>query len=142
MQARRITENEALRNLAEAQKKLQSEIQVKKDFQDQLEQSLLDRERLGTTPTPASGFQFLQNFIIGTKQRIIRADQAILRANRGVDKAMRMYLHAKKLTRMIENLKDKAFSEFKLQLKKAEQKEQDELTVMRSRLRSDEEGIL
>ncbi len=134
LQARRLSEAEASRGLAEAQKKLQIEIEIKRALQSQLDQSLNERSDMGRFPTPASGFQFVQNYIIGTKQRIMKSDQAIFRANRGVEKAMRLYLQAKRLTRMIETLKDRALADFKFGLKKAEQKEQDELTIMRNHL--------
>ena len=129
-----MSEDAALRGLADAQKKLQIAIEFKKSLQIQLEQTLQEREQLGVTPTPAAGFQFIQTFIVGVKQRIVNADQSILKANRGVDKAMRVYLNAKRQTRMIEILKEKQFAEFKVYVKKAEQKEQSELTIMRAHL--------
>jgi flagellar FliJ protein len=134
LQSRRLNENEALRELAEAQKKLQSEFESKRQLQLLLDQAFHDRDGLGKTVAPASGFQLIQSFIVGTKQKILKSDQAIFRANRGVEKAMRSYLQAKRLTRMIETLRERAFSEFKLQVKKFEQKEQDELTIMRNHL--------
>lgn len=140
LRARVIGENEALKNLAEAQKKLQSELENKKTLQLQLDQALDEREGLGEVPVPATGFQILHNHIIGTKQRILRSDQAIVRANRNVQKAMRSYLHAKRLTRMMEIMRERAFSEFRLLRKKEEQKVQDDLTIMRSRMSASEEG--
>ncbi len=142
LQARRIKEDEALRNLAEAQKKLQLELEGKRSLQNQLEDSLSQRDFLGNISTPAAAFQCIQNFIMGTKQRIVRADQSVFRANRAVDKAMAIYLQARKMTRMIETLKERALEEFKAERKKHEQKQQDELSIMRKRLTSEEEGDL
>ena len=101
----------------------------------QLRASLERREQLGQQPVSISSFQSEQAFITGTKQWIIRADQAILRASRGVEKALRTYLIAKRQTRMIEILYDKEYVDYRKQLAKKEQKDLDDLMIMRARLK-------
>jgi flagellar FliJ protein len=134
LKARKSNELDALRQLAEAQKKFQAETENKKMILAQLDQSLDERGRLGQVPTAGSSFHVTQTFILGTQQKVIRADQAIVRATRGVEKALRFYLNARKLSRMIETLRDTAYQEYRKLLNKQEQKDQDDLSIMRRHL--------
>ena len=54
---------------------------------------------------------------------------AIFRASKNVEKALRAFLFARRQTRMIESLREKAFAEFKRDLAKKEQKQLDDLTI-------------
>ena len=73
---------------------------------------------------------------------MIRQDQAIVRASRSVEKALRAYLTARRQTRMIETLREKDYQEFKKMVAKKEQKELDELSAMRLMLiRQGEEEV-
>lgn len=137
LQVRQRREDEALRYLASKQKIYQDEINKKAALLESLKMSLQRREALGAKPVGISEFHAEQDFIGGSKQRMVQADQAIFRANRIMDKAFQAYLVAKKQRKMIETLREKAEIEFKKERNKREEKEMNDLTVMRTRLRED-----
>jgi len=138
---RQTREEEVLRALGAAQRAYQEELAEKQQILSELDQSLKRREKLGSETVTINSFQIEQNFITGTKQRIIRQDQAIVRASRTVEKALRAYLFARRQTRMIEILREKDFAEFKKAVAKKEQKELDELSVMRTSLNRQNEEV-
>src|SRR5206468_2689205 len=121
--------------LGAAQQVYQRELGHKQQLLSELDSALRRRESLGIEPVGPTAFQLEESFIGGTKSRITRADQAILRASRGVEKALRAYLHARRQTRMIEVLREKAYADYRKARSKWEQKQQDDLAVMRARLR-------
>jgi len=138
LSVRKSRENDALSALGAAQRAYQLELARKQELMGALRGALDRREDLGRkNATPALSFQLEQAYINGTKQRIVRADQAIVRASRGVEKALRSYLHARRQTRMIELLEERAFAEFKKQRANKERKELDELTILRARFTAD-----
>ncbi len=130
---RRIKEQEALRMLAQAQSKYQETLDHKASLLKDLERSLLRRENLGCkTGSAALDFQMENSFILGTKQRVVQADQAILRVRKFVEKALREVLVARRALKTIETLREKAYAEFKQEMKKREQKALEEIYVSRS----------
>ena len=129
---RRVKEQEALRVLAFAQSKYQETLNHKVSLLNELERSLLRRENLATKTSVAFDFQMENAFILGTKQRIVQADQAILRARKQVEKALRELLAARRALKTIETLREKAYAEFKQEMKKREQKAMEEIYVARS----------
>lgn len=131
-----MAEDAALRALGEAQRVFQSAVARKQAFSRELENALIRRERLGEQPIGAQAFLLENDFISGTKQRIIQSEQAIFRASKGVEKALRNYLHARRQTRAIEVLREKHFAEFKKELAKQEQKRVEDLYVMRAMQRT------
>jgi flagellar export protein FliJ len=137
---RKTREEEALRRLGEAQAAYQAELREKARISGELDQSLLRRERLGNEPTAIMAFRLEQDFITGTKQRLIRQEQAIIRASRSVEKALRAYLITRRQTQMMERLYEQHFEEFKKERARKEQREMDDLTVMRARM-IEEEGV-
>jgi flagellar export protein FliJ len=140
LEVRKKSEQNALVALGAAQRSYQEAIAHKNSLVAELQRSLVRRERLGQEVTPALSFRIEQDYINGTKTRIIRADQGIVRASRGVEKALRTYLHTRKQSRMIEVLEENDRREFRRAVARKEQKQMDELTVMRSRLRDQEES--
>lgn len=132
---RKTREQEALRLLAQSQRIYQHELAKKAKLNFELSDALVRREGLGIEAIGIDAFQLEQNFIVGTKQRIIQQTQAVVRASRGVEKCLRAYLVAKRQTRTIEILREKQYKEFKKALAKREQKELDDLSVMRARLK-------
>jgi flagellar export protein FliJ len=138
LQVRKNREKEALAALGAAQRVYQQAQGRKFALQERLKQSLVDRERLSDALVSPISFQVENDFISGTKQRIIQADQAIVRASRGVEKALRAYLAARRQSRMIEVIEEKDFADFKRDAARKEQKSMDELVVMRARLREEE----
>ena len=134
LRLRKNRENDALRALAVAQRAYQADLERKAALVSELKAALLRRENLGTEAIGIDAFQIEENFIVGTKQRIIRQDQALVRASRAVEKNLRAYLHARRQTHTIELLREKQYLAFKKAVAKKEQKDLDELTVMRARL--------
>jgi len=130
---RRIREQDALRALADAQTKYKMALDHKYSLQVELEKSLVRREVLPEQNTSSSFDYQLENaYITGTKQRIIQADQFILRMKKGVEKALRAMLSARRDLRAIELLREKAFQEFKKELQKKEQKQLEEFYTLRT----------
>lgn len=137
LDVRKQREQDALTALGSAQRAYQQAVARKHELQQLLQASLARRESLGGEATPVLAFQLEQSFINGTKQRIIQSDQAIVRASRVVEKSLRAYLAARKQTRMIETLEEKDRREFKLEQAKKEQKQMDEMVILRARLREE-----
>lgn len=107
-------------------------------LEEELQNALIRRQALGAeSAAPASAFRIENDYIVGTRQRIVQAEQGILRARRGVEKALRSYLAAKRQTRTIEILKEKASAEFRKEQGRREQRELDDLSVMRARFREE-----
>ncbi len=134
---RKTLEEGTLRKLGEAQNAFQLQIARKKELENVLNSALDRRQNLGIDPIGVFAFQLEQNFIVGTKQRIIQSEAAIVRANRGVEKALRSYLMAKRETRKLELLYEKQFTLYKKERSRREQLDQDDLSVMRNRLKEE-----
>jgi flagellar export protein FliJ len=136
LKQRKIREEEALRALGQAQRAYQAELDNKKRLLSDLDLALKRREALGEYPVSPIAFQLEDEFITGSKHWIRRADQAIFRATKNVEKALRGYLHARKQSRMIEILREKAYEQYRRDRSKDEQKRLDDITIMRERLES------
>ena len=132
---RRSREDEALRLLSTSQSAFRTAQEHKLSLLRNLDESFARRESLADQPIGVLSFQLENDFISGTKQRVIQSDQAILRAKRGVERALRVYLTARRQTKMMEMLREKAFTEYKTDRNKLEQKQLDDLSVMRARFR-------
>lgn len=130
---RKVREEEALRALGGAQRDYQLALSEKASIARELESSLVRREGLGAEPTPALAFQLEQEFILGTRQRLTRQEQAIHRASRLVEKALRAYLASRRQSRVMEMLYERHHEQWKREYRKKLQRELDELTVMRAR---------
>lgn len=131
---RRAKEQEALRGLATAQSKYQDALKHKQDLMEETEEALKRREGLAGKSQPVLAYQLENEFINGNKMRILQADQAIFRARKFVEKALKEVILAKRAVKAIEKLREKAFAEFKVAMRKKEQKELEELYVSRQRL--------
>lgn len=136
LRQRKVREEESLRALGRAQRAYQAELANKARLLAELENSLQRRENLGQVPISPLAFQLEDEFISGSKHWIRRADQVILRASKAVEKALRAYLTARRQTTMIERLREKAYEEYRRERAKYEQKQQDDLAVMRNRFAS------
>lgn len=137
LKIRKVQENDALTILASSQRAYQAELEKKKQLQVQLGQALIRRETLGTQPVGIAAFRSEQEFINGTKQRIIQSDQAIFRASKLVEKNLRNYLFARRKTRVMEVLYEKSFSEYRRERAKEEQRNNDDMILMRLRLKEE-----
>jgi flagellar export protein FliJ len=129
---RKNMEELILRELAAAQLVYRNEVDAKINLEKQLEDSLQRREKLGQQPTGIEPFHIEQNFIMGTKQRIVMAKQSILRASKRVEKVMKRYLEARKKTQQMEKLKERYFDQFKADRRDYENKQLDDLMIMRN----------
>jgi len=130
---RRTREDEAMRALGETQRKLRAEIESRQRLERLRSESLVRRENLGVSaPMNAIVFQLETEFIDGQKQRIGQADQAIFRARKAVERAMRNYLLARRATRVIELIREKDLIAFKRYESKREARILDDLYVMRA----------
>lgn len=134
---RKTKEQECLRSLAQAQSLYQEELNNKARCLSLLKEALERRESLGSEPVGIASFQVEQSYIIGMKQKIQRVDQALVRASREVQKALRAYLVARKENKAMQTLHDQAKDEYKKLRAKYEAKQQDELTIMRTRLKEE-----
>jgi flagellar FliJ protein len=138
---RKIREDEALRAFGAAQQILGGAISRKEQLQTELADAMLRRERLGVSVSvPASLFALETDYIMGHRQRLVQQEQAITRARRGVEKALRAYLLARRQTRIIERLRERDHEEFRREMSKREQKVLDDQTSMRFGLSSRMEG--
>lgn len=139
LKQRKLREEDALRALGAAQRAYQHELNERARLVFELNLALKRREDLGSPDrTERLGiieFQLEDEFISGTKHRITRADHAIARASRAVEKALRIYLNARKQLRAMEVLREKAYAEYRRERAKYEQRLQDDITMMRGRLR-------
>ena len=137
LKVRKMKEDETLRTLSSAQGVYQEELNKKKYLLSELQKSLGRREALGAEPVDIVLFHSEQDYIDGTKSRIIAAEQALYRANKMVERAMRDYFIARKKRKMIEVLYDKSLQLFRKEEARREQREMDDLTVMRFHLKED-----
>ncbi len=129
----KIREEESLRALAYSQNIYQNEISKKQSILAELQNALNRRESLGRIPTKSTSFIVEQSYIIGLKQKVIQADHAILKASRAVEKMLRSYYAARAQSRRIDTLQEKAYLDYKKEVSKQEQKEIDEMILMRFR---------
>lgn len=130
---RKLRQDEALRALGGAQREYQRALSDRGLLAKELDRALTRCEGLGAEPTPALAFQLEQEFIVGIRQRLVRQGQAIHRAGRSVEQALRAYLVARRRTRVMEMLYEKHHEGWKREARKKAQRELDDLTVMRPR---------
>jgi flagellar export protein FliJ len=137
LKVRKKKEEEALMDLVSSRQAYQNEIDRRDSLIVALKESLKRREKLGKDPTFISEFKMEQDYITGTKQRIIQVEQSISRAKRTMEKFIGVYLQSKKQYKIIETLRDKAFHEYKIAYEKHLQKESDDFMIMRERLKEE-----
>jgi flagellar export protein FliJ len=128
---RRAKEQETLRALAHAQAKYRDTLLAKQALMEETNVALARRDSLAATSQTIVAYQLETEFIVGNKQRMIQSDQAIFRARKFVEKALRETLIAKRALRAIEMLREKAYAEFKIEVRKKEQKELEDLYTSR-----------
>jgi flagellar export protein FliJ len=134
LQVRKIREREFLRQLSRTQRAHQGELTKKSQLVVQLEKALERREKLGTVNEDVASFYLEDSFVIGTKQRIIQTDRMIQRSAKAVERALQTYLLAKGQSKIIEKLLEKSKEEYRKAFRKKEEKDLDELVIMRNRL--------
>lgn len=135
---RKRGEEEALRVLGDARRRLQEVIEQGEALKKALDASLERRELLGKNPVSAAEFAIEEGFISGTKLRIANLTHAFAKAQRGVEKATRFYLHARRQLHVITTLREREHEAFRKDQLKREQKAIDEMVVMRAAARASE----
>ena len=134
LEVRKNKEREALRGFSDKQFKYKIELDKKEILRSQLQISLGRREDLSNQTVAIEQYLTEQDFIMGTKHRLVQADQAISRAKRDLEKFQQVYLFCRKQTRMIEVLFEQAQAQFKKNALKRENRELDDFMIMRARL--------
>lgn len=127
-------EQKMLEELSISQGKYQEKIANKKALLAKKQDSFLKKNELVSRDANINDIRLQEEYIVGIKQHIIRADQEIIRARRFLEQAMRKYIHARRERMMIDRLKEKALAEFKIEQNRLEQKQLDDLITMRARL--------
>ncbi|MCM2277237.1 MAG: flagellar export protein FliJ [Oligoflexia bacterium] len=134
LKQRKTREEDCLRALGAAQRAYQEQLNRRARLLEDLAVAHRRRESLGREPVGAVAFKLEDDFIVGTQQRIVQQEQAIFRASKAVAKALRGYLDARKASRMLELLREKEYAEYRKARAKWEQKQLDDLVVMRAHL--------
>jgi flagellar FliJ protein len=127
-------EEKMLKELSLCQATYQEKIAIKKDLLAKKQGAFVNKNELISRDAKINDIKLLEDYITGLKQQIIRADQAIIRARRFLDQAMRNYILARRERMMIDRLKEKALEEFKREEARLSQKRLDDLITMRMRL--------
>jgi flagellar FliJ protein len=127
-------EQKMLEALSASQRTYLEKIQDKKDLIAKKQAAFVEKNEMASRDSTINEICLIEEYIVGLKHQIIRADQAIIRARRFLDQAMRQYIQARKERMMIDRLKEKALEEFKVVQAKVEQKQLDDLITMRARL--------
>ena len=127
-------EQKMLEILSESQREYLSRIQDKRDLLSKKQNAFEKKNELVSRDASINEIRLSEDFITGLNARILKADQAIVRARRFLDQAMRNYINARKERMMIDRLKERAHEEFKLEQNRLEQRKLDDLITMRARL--------
>lgn len=127
-------EQKMLEELSLTQRAYQEKIAQKKLLLDKKQNMFVQKNELMSRDASINDIRLLEDYIVGLKQQIIRADQAIIRSRRFLEQAMRHYVQARRERMMIDRLKEKAMEEFKLEQARLDQKRLDDLITMRARL--------
>jgi flagellar protein FliJ len=127
-------EQKMLEELAVAQRNYLEKINEKKTLLGKKQDSFIQKNELVSKDASINEIRLIEEYIVGLKANIIRADQAIIRSRRFLEQAMRHYLVARKEKMMVDKLKESALEAFKLEQSRLEQKQLDDLMTMRARL--------
>jgi flagellar export protein FliJ len=138
---RKKNEEDAMRVLSDARRRLSDLVARGEEQQQALQSALNRREKLGLSPTAPAEYHTEEDFIVGTKFRIAQIAQQILKAQKGVEKATRFFIHARRQLHVITTLREREHEAFRKEQQRREQKSIDEMVVMRSnRERMEEAG--
>jgi flagellar export protein FliJ len=134
---KKTKELEALRTLGNARRIYEIEVNKKLKLLEEIKIFQEDDKIDSATRISISNLKLEESYIFGCKQRLIQLDQSLFRANRGVQKALQVYFKAHKENLSMEVLREKCYQEYRSELIKREQKQADDLGVMRSRLKEE-----
>lgn len=123
---------EAMRILAETQRNLMNEVERRNTLQNELKNAAARREMLAEKITTIQEYKIEDLLIQGNRRRIEFAERAIIRAKKWMNQAMSQYLAARQRKTIIDKLKEKAKEQYKIESRKQEQKQLDDIYVMRA----------
>ena len=127
-------EQKMLEEMSASQRVYQEKIAAKKALLEKKQKSFVNKNEMISRDANINEVRLIEDYITGLNQSLIRADQAIIRARRFLEQAMRHYVLARRERMMIDRLKEKALEEFKIEQSRLEQKQLDDLITMRARL--------
>jgi flagellar export protein FliJ len=132
----KIRKEEAeVRRLGKAQAQLESEKLKKMAQFSTIDQAYERREVLSDQQIDIEQWKLENQYISGTKYLMVQTDQAIGRAERVLKKTTESFLNARKEKMIIGNLKERSFLKHKNEERKKEQKEIDDIVLMRERIK-------
>lgn len=129
---RKRNEEDAMRVLADARRRLSELVTQGEKLTTALDAAAARKEDLGRNTVNSAQFAIEEDFIAGTKLRIAQLAPAVSRAKNGVEKATRFFLHARRQLHVITRLRERDLEAFNREQSKREQKEIDEMVVMRA----------
>ncbi|MFZ9595698.1 MAG: flagellar export protein FliJ [Bdellovibrionia bacterium] len=132
LKVRKTREREFLRHLARTQRVHQECIQKKQDLINELNQAWKRRETFAQTSETITRFHLEESYIQGAKRRIVQSEAAIQRAAKAVQKALQVYLLAKRESKAIELLLEQAKAEHQKAVLKFEDRNLDDFVIMRT----------
>jgi len=127
-------EQKMLEELSVSQRNYQQKINEKKVLLTKKQESFARKNELLSRDASINDIRILEEYIVGLKHQIVRADQAIIRSRRFLEQDMKKYIQARRERMMVDRLKEKALEEFKIEQSRLEQKQLDDLITMRARL--------
>lgn len=127
-------EQKALEELGQYQRNFQEKIDAKRMLQEKKQKAFVSKNELLSRDAGVVEIRGIEDYISGLNQQLQRADQAIVRARRFLEQAMRQYIQARKEKKMIDRLHEKELEAFRLEQAKLEQKKIDDLISVRARL--------
>ena len=138
---RKRNEEDAMRVLADARRRLGELVAQGEKLTHALDVAAARKQELGRNSSNSSQFAIEEDFIAGTKLRIAQLAPAVARAQKGVEKATRFFLHARRQLHVISTLRERELEAFKREQSKREQKEIDDMVVMRANRNAVEEAV-
>ncbi|MBN22287.1 MAG: hypothetical protein CL678_13480 [Bdellovibrionaceae bacterium] len=132
----RITqEKEALKKLADAQKKFYDLVAIKDKYRDEISQSYERKKTIEKRDFNSSEIYLEETFVLGNKYRSLINDFSIEKANKVLRNKMTEFIECRQKKEMIQKIKEKDKENFNIQVTKKEQKEVDDINVMRRKMR-------
>lgn len=134
LEERKRQEDIKLRELMVAERLLQGLVDQKVYLQERLAVAVKDGGPLAALAENTSGeFHILHTFIEGTKIRIRWKEQEIERGRKLTDKKRQEYVAARQKREALEKLKTKRKQVYVDNVRKMEQRQMDDLYIMRAR---------
>lgn len=135
---RSVREKQALGEVARTQKLLLDAENYAKSIEEKIAAALSHRENLSNERVGSREYQLADVHVLGLKQERVRAETVVRRAKRSVEKAMARAILARRDLKMVETMKEHDIAEFRRERSHYEQKQYDELSIMRNQMMREE----